>query len=107
MRKIKIEKWKSILPNGEEVEESLIEVLSILISMKKQEDMPRGFDNFRLMGRIANSFEKAKNTKELELEESDYSFLKKTIEGEIPAVWGMNKNISNAISVFLETQELN
>jgi hypothetical protein len=107
MRKIKIEKWKSILPNGEEIEESLIEVLSILLSMKKSEDMPRGFENFRLMNRISNAFDRAKQTGELEFEESDYSFLKKTIEGEIPAVWGMNKNISRAIEDFLETPKLN
>ena len=113
MRKIKIEKWKSNVPvyEGEKIvgskekDESLLTALNVLIVNKKPEDMPRGLDKFRLFGRLSKAFEKAEKTEVLELEEADYSFLKDTLEKDIPSSWGMNLNISKAIEDFLNTEE--
>ncbi len=114
MRKIKIETWKSNVPKfdtdgttiigTEEKEEDLLTALNVLIANKKPEDMPRGIDKTRIYGRIAKAFEKAEESKVLELEESDYTFLKEAVEKDTPASWGMNKNILNAIEIFLEAK---
>jgi len=106
MRKIPINKWKAKMPDGSEVEESLLSVLNALISAKKPEEMPRGLDNFRLMHRLANAFEKAESMDFLELEETEYLFLMKSIEKDVPSLWGANKNISEAIYNFLEAKAI-
>jgi len=101
MRKIKLETWKVKDQEGNEKDEDLLVALSVLIANKDPKEMPRGIDKHRLFNRIANAFEKAEKTRVLELEEADYSFLKETVEKDIPAIWGMNKNISKAIEDFL------
>lgn len=115
MRKIKIEAWKSNVPKfdadgitiigTEEKDEDLLTALNVLIANKRPEDMPRGLDKFRLFGRISKAFEKADESKVLELEDVDYSFLKEGIEKDTPAAWGMNKNIVKAIEGFLEAKQ--
>lgn len=114
MREIKIEIWKSNVPKyegneivgTEEKDEDLLTVLNVLIANKKPDEMPRGLDKFRLFGRISKAFIKAEKSKVLELEESDYSFLKESIEKDTPASWGMNENILKAIEEFLNAEEV-
>ena len=103
MRRIEVSKWKANV-EGKEIEETLLSALSVLISMKKPEDMPRGLDKFRLYNRLAKAFEKAEETDILELEENEYLFLKSTIENDIPSIWGSNQHISKAINDFLEAK---
>jgi len=113
MRKIKIEKWKSKVPIYEEgkivgtteKDETLLDAINVLIANKKPEDMPRGLDNFRTMSRLSKAFEKADKTKILELEEVDYSFIKKDLEKNIPSAWGMNQNIMKAVEDFLNAKQ--
>lgn len=112
MRKIKIEKWKSKVPiyedgkvvGTEEKDESLLDALNVLISVKKPEEMPRGLDKFRTFGRIVKAFDKVEKSGILELEETDYSFLKVCVEKDTPANWGFNPNILKAIEDFLEAK---
>ena len=116
MRRIKIETWKSNVPvygedgttviGSKEADEDLLAVLNVLIANKKPEDMPRGLDKFRLFGRISKAFIKAEESKVLELEEADYSFLKESVEKDTLAAWGMNENISKAIEDFLDAEEV-
>ena len=115
MRHIKLDKWKSKVPTysedgitiigTKEQDEDLLTALNVLIASKKPEEMPRGLDKFRLFGRLSKAFEKAEESRVLELEEADYSFLKSEIEGSIPSSWGMNESISKAIEDFLEAKE--
>ena len=116
MRKIKIEKWKSNVPKydneGEvvgttEKDETLLDAINVLLINKKPEEMPRGLDNFRTMSRLSKAFEKADKSGILELEEVDYSFIKKDLEKNIPSQWGMNQNIMKAIENFLDAKEEN
>jgi hypothetical protein len=105
MRSIKLEKWKSPTPDGPEVEEDLLTVLNVLIGNKRPEEVPKGFDPFRLMARINKAFIKADETGTLVLEETEYAFLKQMVEKDVPSVWGMNKNICKAVEAFLEAKE--
>ena len=114
MRKIKIETWKSKVPKYDdegkivgttEKDETLLDAINVLIANKKPEDMPRGLDNFRTMGRISKAFYKAEETGVLELEEVDYSFIKNDFEKNIPSTWGMNQNIMDAVEEFLSVEE--
>jgi len=113
MKKIKIKSWKSKVPiyedgkivGSEEKDETLLDALNVLIANKKPEEMPRGLDKFRTFNRLSKAFDKADKTKVLELEETDYSFLKTSIEKDTPASWGMNQNISQAIEDFLEAKD--
>jgi len=105
MRKIKINYWNAKTPEGEEIKESIISVVSALISNKKTEELPKGIEYFRLFNRIANSFEKAEATGELIFEEKEYVFIKQMIEKDIPAMWALNINIKNAVDDFLNAIE--
>ena len=105
MRNIKIKNWAAKDKDGVEVKESLVEMLSVMIAMKKPEDMPRGLDNFRLMGRLAKAFDKAKENKILILEETDYKFLNDSIFKEIPSVWGTNHNMMEAVESFVNAKQ--
>jgi len=112
MRKIKIETWKSNVPKYEdgevvgtkEKDETLLDAINVLIANKKPEEMPRGLDNFRTMGRLSKAFEKADKSKVLELEETDYKFIKDDLEKNIPSTWGMNENIMKAVEEFLNAE---
>ena len=105
MRKIKLNKWKIITPDGKEGEEDLLLALNVLIANKKPEEMPRGLEKFRLFNKLSKAFEKAEESKELILEEAEYKFLKDTIDKDIPSIWGANKNLSEAIEAFLDAKE--
>jgi len=113
MRRIKIQSWKSKVPiyedgkivGSEEKDETLLDALNVLIANKDPKEMPRGLDHFRTFNRLSKAFDKAEKTKVLELEETDYSFLKSSIEKDTPASWGMNTSISEAIEGFLEAKE--
>jgi len=105
MRKIKIEYWNEKNLEGKEVKADTLQALSVLVNSKKPEEMPKGLDKFRLFNRLSKAFDKARDSKELILEETDYKFLKDTIESDIPSSWGMNQNISQAIENFLEAKE--
>lgn len=90
-----------------EIDEDLLTVLNLLVSNKRPEEMVRGLDKFRLFNRLGKAFEKADKSRVLELEETDYEFLKEIIEKDIPGILGMNQDISKAIEDFLgaKTQE--
>ena len=105
MRNIKIsKKWKETDPQGNITKISLIDVLNALISMKKPEDMPKGVDKARMFGRLVKAFDVSKETNELILEESEYGFLKKTIEEDLPSSWGRNTDMMDEIEVFLDAK---
>lgn len=105
MRTIQVKSWKAKMPDGNEVEESILDVLNALINAKSPDKMPRGMDSFRLFTRLVKSFDDAKTTQKLVLEEADYAFLKHTIMNDIPAAWGMNPNITGAVQEFIDAKE--
>jgi len=113
MRKIKIETWKSKIPkyeNGEIVgtedkDETLLDAINVLIANKKPEEMPKGLDNFRIMGRLSKAFTKAEESGILELEETDYKFIRDDLEKNVPSKWGMNQNIMKAVEEFLNAKQ--
>ncbi len=102
MRKIEIKEWKKTI-DGEEKDENFAMVLKALLLSQKPETI-RGIDKFRQIGRLAKAFEKAEETKILELEEADYSFLKGLIEKEITGLWAFQKG--NEEFIVLESIEL-
>jgi len=114
MRKIKLETWKSKVPKYDdegkiigatEKDEDLLDALNVLIANKKPEEMPRGLDKFRTFGRLTKAFEKASESRVLELEEADYKFLKDTLDKDVPSIWGMNAHILDAIESFMSAEE--
>ncbi len=105
MRRITVTEWSGKAADGTEGKEDLLMVLSILVTNKKPEDLPRGFESFKLFNKLTKAFEKANETKVLELEETEYKFLKNTIDRDIPSVWGSNKNIVEAIDSFYNAKE--
>jgi len=104
MRKIKLESWKAKNQDGKDVDETLCDVLNVLIVNKKPEDMPRGLDKARMFNRLVKAFDQAKETKMLILEEVDYTFLKDAIEKDMPSQWGASKDIMAAVESFMEAK---
>lgn len=105
MKRIEVKEWKAESSEGE-VTENTLKVLSVLINSKKPDQMPRGIDKFRLFSRISKAFTIAEDSGILELEEGDFTFLKKTIEDDIPAAWAMNAERFDAINLFLEAKSV-
>jgi hypothetical protein len=105
MRKIAIESWKAIDIDGKDMEECVLDILAALVNNKDPKEMPKGLDNFRLMNRLMTSFDKAKVSKELILEESDYTFLKNAIDTDIPSAWGVNPSVLKAVEDFLNAKQ--
>lgn len=118
MRTMKIKTWKIDIPevNTEgkplldekknpivkQVDESMIDALTVLLNNKRPEDIPRGLDNFRLMSGISKAFNKARDNGELKLEDVHYQFLKTTVKNDIPSIWGVNADLCEAIEEFME-----
>jgi F0F1-type ATP synthase delta subunit len=105
MRKINISEWTVRDAEGKEGKENLLQVLSILVTNKKPEELPRGLEQFKLFNKLVKAFEKAEATKVLELEEKEYQFLKNTIDRDIPSIWGTNKSIVQSIDLFYNAPE--
>jgi hypothetical protein len=105
MRSIKLISWKAKTPSGEDREENLLDVFTVLIASKRPEEMPRGLEKFRLFGRLSAAFDSARETKVLKLEEAEYKFLKTVLEQDCPAIWGMNKFITQAVDSFMSAKE--
>jgi len=106
MRKIEIKKWTEQDREGNPIEADTLKLLNSLVGMKKPEEIPRGIDKFRLFGRLAKAFDKAEKSGVLELEELEYSFLKKTIETDIFGPWAMNPKILEAVELFMDAEEV-
>ncbi|MEK0337660.1 MAG: hypothetical protein QQN41_09540 [Nitrosopumilus sp.] len=119
MRKIKVVKWqeniikrdaegKPILKDGkqqvEQIDTDTISLLDMMLTMKKPESMPRGLDSFRIMNRLVKAFDNARKVGTLELEETDYKFLKDSLESDIPATWGTIPKAYEAIDLFMEAK---
>jgi len=105
MRKINISEWTVRDADGKEGKENLLQVLSILVTNKKPEDLPRGLEQFKLFNKLVKAFEKAEATKVLELEETEYAFLKNIVEKDTPSIWGINKSIFDALMLFMEAKQ--
>lgn len=105
MRKINVTKWSEKSPEGIEYSESILSILGVLVTIKKPDEMPKGLEYFKLMQHISLAFVKAEKSGVLELEELDYSFLKKIIEKDVPCVWGLNPNIVKAVDEFMNVKE--
>lgn len=105
MREIKLNFWGGPDEKGKIVQESMIDVINVLINSKDPKQMPIGLDKFLLFGRLSKAFSKAKETNILILEETDYSFVEKMIKTDVPASWGLNPEILKNIQEFLEVKE--
>jgi len=104
MRKIKVVSWVEKDQTGKEVETDTTSLLDMMVKMQKPEDQLKGIDHFRSMNRLVKAFDKAKKTKTLELEETDYKLLHDEIEKNIPAMWGGIEKANEAIEEFMEAK---
>ena len=105
MRKINVLEWPIKTAEGTETKENLLQVLSVLVTNQQPADLPKGYEAFKLFNKLTKAFEKAEQTKVLELEEDIYKFLKNTIDRDIPSAWGANRNIVAAIDSFYNAVE--
>lgn len=105
MRSIEVKSWNVQDTNEKVHSEDLLMLLSLLVTNKKPEELPRGLEQFKLFTKITKAFEKAQETKVLVVEEDTYRFLKSTVEKDIPSIWGANTRIVEAINVFLDAKE--
>lgn len=105
MRRIEVNTWKTKDREGKDLDENILIALNVLLGNKKPEEIPKGLDKFRLFGRLARAFDNAEDKGVLELEESDYGFLREIVEKDVPSLWGMNDNLSKAIEDFLGAKQ--
>jgi len=100
-KEIKNYEYTAISPNGKEVKENLVLVLTKLLAFASQTGNISGVDQFRQYSKYSEAFQKAEETGIIELPEKDYNSLKSIVENHVPAIWGMNTNIHKGIETFL------
>jgi hypothetical protein len=105
MRSIEVKSWNVKTPDGKEVIEDTLMLLSLLVTNQDPATLPRGYEQFKLFTKLIKAFEKAQETRILLLEEDTYKFLRNTIEKNIPSIWGTNFNIVGAIELFMNCKE--
>ena len=109
MRKIELNTWKEKVPDGEgniiERDATLLVAINALLINKDPNTMPKGLDKFRTFNRLGKAFDAAEKEGVLTLDDADYIFIKKIVESDIPAAWGMNPDINKALELFLGAEE--
>ena len=100
MKEMILSPWDAKLSNGDTVKESIVTVLSLIVSVSA-EALPKGMDGFRLMRRLAEKFDSAEKSGTLQLDDSDYISLKAITEKNIPAKLAMNPKIFSEVEKFL------
>jgi len=107
MTTIKIEnvKWKSVDTNtNTELEETLSDVLATILLLRNTQTSPRGLEIFKYYRQCSDAIIAAKQSGVIELEESSYNFLVGLVKTDMPASWGVNKNVAQAVDVFLSAR---
>lgn len=100
MKKMQIGAWSAVLADGKKSDESLVTVLSYIISVSA-ESLPNGMEQFRFLRRMAEAFDSAEKTKTIELEDKDHELLKGLLEKNIPPRWALSKDISKVVEEFM------
>jgi hypothetical protein len=100
MKKFQIRSWEGVLPDGKKTQESLVSVLSYIISVSAN-NLPNGMEQFRCLRRMAEAFDNAEKTKTLELEDKDHTLLKDLLEKNIPPRWALSKDIAGVVEEFM------
>lgn len=88
MRKIKVVEWEVTEEGGKKAKEDIVKILKAFLGTIPPQNMPRGFDQFRIFNKLHKSFDKAKESKELILEDLEYLFIKSLVDKFIPSTWG-------------------
>jgi len=100
-KEIKNYEYTAISPDGKEVKENLVLVLTKLLAFASQTENINGVDQFKQYGIYSEAFQKAEETGIIELSNENYNSLKTIVENYVPAIWGMNTNIHKGINLFL------
>lgn len=103
MRKIKVKSWKE---NGED--QDIISLINIVLRIPDAPNSPglAGIDNFRTYSRLDGAFKKAEKTNELELQESDWVYIKDQLDKKVPASWGLMADVAEAIESFMGAEKV-
>lgn len=108
MRKIEIGSWKEAVEiDGQKQENdvSLLEVLDWVMQHRDPGAVPKGFANAKTYYRILEAFRKARDTGILELEETEYQYLRVPIEKDMPDFTGGNTEGFQALMAFMDAKE--
>lgn len=110
MKKIEVLKWeeqvvdpKTQKPKKQEA--NTIKMISVLMSNRDPDKLPKGIDNFRLMSRVSKALDKAEKNGKIEFESGDYSIIKKAFEEDVPPVWGLNPDVTRAVEGILDAKD--
>jgi len=101
LKEIPVFSWKETV-EGEEMEVNTISVINTMLNMIPPQEMPRGFEYFKVMKNLSDAFEKA--DKNIILEEREYEFLLKLIKKYVPASWATDENVRKVIETFMELE---
>ena len=98
VKKIKVRRWTT---DGKE--ETTMGMINALIMNTPPAELPQGIEAYRILGRIAKAFDDVTD-EILQLDDSDYDFIKEKVDKRIPAVWAFSKEISAAVDGFLNPE---
>jgi len=100
MKNIELVSWKETNEKGKEIILTTANLITTIISTALMKENLTGFDNLRLINRLATAVDNIKDNK-LSLEDADFEILKNWFEKYTPAQWGKMPEVYNALKVFL------
>ena len=107
MREVKVKKWFVKDANGKKLkDESTVDVIEGLLRSADPQNMPKGWDQFRLYHKVRKSIEESDKTGILKMEDDVYVFIKKLVETGVPAQWGLNDDIYGVIDDIMNAKSV-
>lgn len=105
MREVKVKKWSVKDPDGKKVrDESTVDVIEGLLRSADPQNMPKGWDQFRLFHKVRKAIEESDKTGILKMEDDVYVFIKALVETGVPAAWGLNDDIYGVIDDIMNAK---
>lgn len=102
-RKIKIETWTEPSrdnPGADITVDTCILVRNMVTGIDPAK-IPRGVESFEVMKGLSEALKDAENKKYLMLPENVFQFLEKHCFNQIPAVWGLMDELSDAVTLLI------
>jgi len=110
MRKIKTISWLETrqTANGEteEVKSNSLDLIRVMIQTVSPQRLPTGLEAYEIMKSVHESLKSAKGKDVLILEDKVYDWIEENIFPQIPAVWGLNTDLSSAIDHIINAEKI-
>lgn len=101
MKVMNVVKWKAVNLQGQDKEESIVDILMSTIN-RASASIGTGIEQFRFLHRLSEAFDRVEKIGKLEIEDGDYEKLSVIIKKHLPSGLGFSPDIYKAVEEFLK-----